>query len=58
MTCDSLVFRLVEVVLFLPTVSYRPVPRDNTHCSGVFGHRHLHSWMANAVGLLMRRPPS
>lgn len=54
----SLVFRLVEVVPFLPRFSTRPVPTETTHSSGVLGHRHLDSWMASAVGLLIRRPPS
>ncbi len=39
-------------------VSYWPVPRDTTHCTGVLGHKHLLSWMARAVGLLIKRPPS
>lgn len=54
----SLVFRLVEVVLFLPRFSTRPVPTETTHSSGVLGHKHLDSWTASAVGLLIRRPPS
>lgn len=57
-TWVSLVFRLVEVVLFLPRFSTRPVPTETTHSSGVLGHKHLDSWMASDVGLLIRRPPS
>lgn len=57
-TWVSLVFRLVEVVLFLPRFSTRPVPTETTHSSGVLGHKHLDSWTASAVGLLIRRPPS
>ena len=58
MTLTSLVLRLVWVALCLPGVAKRPVPRDTTHSRGVPGHRHWHSWMANAVGLLISRPPS
>lgn len=57
-TWVSLVFRLVEVALFLPRLSTRPVPTETTHSSGVLGHKHLDSWIASAVGLLIRRPPS
>lgn len=57
-TLVSLVFRLVYVALFFPGVSKRPVPRETTHSTGVSGHRHLHSWIARAVGLLISRPPS
>ena len=58
MTFTSLVLRLVWVALCLPGVAKRPVPSDTTHSRGVPGHRHWHSWMANAVGLLISRPPS
>lgn len=57
-TLFSLVFRLVEVVPVLPRLSMRPVPSDTTHSRGVSGHKHLHSWTASAVGLLISRPPS
>lgn len=58
MTLEILVFRLVEVLLFLKWDAKRPVPSDTTHSRGVLGHKHLDSWTANAVGLLISRPPS
>lgn len=45
-------------MLFLPRLSKRPVPSETTHSKGVLGHKHLHSWIASAVGLLISRPPS
>lgn len=35
-----------------------PVPNDTTHCMGVVGQSSLASWIAIAVGLLTKIPPS
>lgn len=35
-----------------------PVPKDNTHCIGLFGHKSFASCKATAVGLFTIIPPS
>ena len=57
---------IVEIRLFSETfamdpsaiLSKRPVPREITQWKFSLGHRRRLSWMAKAVGLLVRRPPS
>ena len=56
---------IVEIRLFSETfvgtsdiLSKRPVPRETTQWKFSLGQSSLLSWMAKAVGLLVRRPPS
>ena len=58
-TFNSFSRRLLKVELSCREgLEYIPVPRETTHCRGVAGQMSFASWIANAQGLLVSRPPS